>query len=85
MTPAVAVCHEPRENRGDRIRTCETPPENQALATDDTPQNTPAEEKRLGGGICEVVAAWPDLSEPLRVGILAIVRSQIGATKGEQP
>ena len=68
---------------GDRIRTCNSLPEHQALTTDDTPQNTPAEEKRLGGGICEVVAEWPNLSEPLRAGILAIVRSQIGTAKGE--
>ena len=65
-------------NRGDRIRTCDSPPEHQALTKDDTPQNTPAQEKRLGFEIREVVAAWPNLSEPIRVGILAIVRSQLG-------
>ena len=38
LTPAVAVCHEPLANRGDRIRTCDTPPEHQALTRPDTPQ-----------------------------------------------
>jgi len=35
--------------------------------------------------LAEVVRGWPRLAGPLRAAVLAIVRSQNGATEGEQP
>ena len=36
-------------------------------------------------GLAEVVQGWLHLAGPLRAAVLAIVRSQNGATQGEQP
>jgi hypothetical protein len=56
-----------------RIRTYPTASPPEALTRADA--QIGAQTFREGFEICEVIAAWPDLPEALRAGVLAIVRS----------
>ena len=74
-------------NRGDRIRTCDlltpsqTPPlENTGLTGDHphSPPHSPAKPAPDDPRLAVLVEAWPDLPEPIRRAVLAMVEAGRG-------